>query len=311
MMVLAILAVAVAAPGPARAQERQETPEQFYNRLVEQQRLPSAPTLDAGTGVTARDIVFQSPTLEREMRYRVLLPASYGRSHRYYPVLYMLHGYMNTYYEWDKQTSLARYLESYDLIVVLPQFDNSFYLNSAGEPKDRYITYFFRDLVPDVEKRFRARTEPPARAIAGVSMGGYGAMLWALRFPGAFAFAADFSGSVNFVRDSHIAEMLKPFDTAKLLGPDDSGTRKYGDIMALVPTLDPAPIPYLWITCGAGDALLDQNLAFAAALRERHIAFEIHSAPGGHEWAYWDGQLPSMLETLARKMGLPQHGDGR
>ncbi|HZE88026.1 MAG TPA: alpha/beta hydrolase family protein [Verrucomicrobiae bacterium] len=291
---------------PARGQSQAETPEQFYQRLSEQQQLPSAPVRSEGSGVTAQDVVFQSRTLDREMRYRVLLPASYGSAHRYYPVLYLLHGYMNTYYDWDKQTNLARDLEKYDLIVVMPEFDNSFYLNSAGEPKDRYITYFFRDLTPDVERRFRARTETPARAIAGVSMGGYGAMLWALRYPQAFSFAADFSGSINFARDAQMAEILKPFDTVKLLGPDDSGTRKYGDIMALVPTLDASSLPYVWITCGADDPLLKQNLDFAEGLRGRHIAFELHSAPGGHAWVYWDGQLPSMLVALARTMRLPE-----
>ncbi|MBI3449366.1 MAG: hypothetical protein HY049_10680 [Acidobacteria bacterium] len=167
-----VFAVAAMSGSGVRAQGPPETPEQFYQRLAGQQRLPSAPVRSEGSGVTAQDVVFQSRTLDREMRYRVLLPASYGSSHRYYPVLYLLHGYMNTYYDWDKQTNLARYLEKYDLVVVLPQFDNSFYLNSAGEPKDRYITYFFRDLTPDVESRFRARTESQARAVGGVSMGG-------------------------------------------------------------------------------------------------------------------------------------------
>lgn len=298
---------AVGAP-PATIVSEKEAAEREFARLLALQRAAPPPPLATGDGVTAEDVIFKSATLKREMRYRVLLPASYRREHRHYPVLYLLHGYMNPYYEWDRQTDLARLLAPHDLIVVLPQFDNSFYLNSAADPKDRYLSYFFRDLLPDVQARYRARTEPPARAVAGVSMGGYGAMLLALRFPQAFSFAAEFSGCLDLVHDRPLAEAMQPFELDKLLGPPESETRKANDVMALVEMVDPAALPYLWLTAGADDFLFDQTLAFAQALRKRHLLFEFHTAPGDHEWAVWNRELPGMLEAAMERLGSTHLG---
>lgn len=301
---LALFALASAAGAQAAPQR---TPEEEYGRLQGIQAKVSAPTLEKGEGVTAQDVVFRSATLDREMRCRVLLPASYGRSHRYYPVLYLLHGYMNPFYEWDKQTSLARVLEreGYELVVVLPQMDNSFYLNAESGPQDAYQTYFFRDLLPSVEARFRVRSEPPARAVAGVSMGGYGAFLYAFKAPRSFAFAASLSGSVDFVRQAEgYAKALAPYPLEALLGQPGSETRKQNDLFELVQSVDPATLPPLWITVGGQDFLLEENLAFLKVLHERSIAVDFHTAPGEHEWVYWDAELPALLRAVGRALGV-------
>ncbi|MFN7940737.1 MAG: RHS repeat-associated core domain-containing protein [Thermoanaerobaculia bacterium] len=160
-----------------------------------------------------------------------------------------------------------------------PQFDNSCYLNRAADPKDRYLSYFFRDLLPEVQSRDRARTEPPARAVAGVSMGGYGTRLLALRRPQAISFAAEFSGCLDLMHDPDLVEAMKPFELDKLLGPPEGETRQANDVMALVETVDPAALPYLWLTAGENDFLFDQTLAFAQALRKRILPIEFHTAP--------------------------------
>lgn len=303
ILVLGALVVQSATP-PA------ETPQQRYDRLLAMQRREPPPPLGQGsgvTGVTAQDVLFQSAALDRKMRYRVLLPAGYSSSHRYYPILYLLHGYMNPYYEWDKQTSLARHLEAghHDLIVVLPQFDNSFYIDSV-KPGDAYETYFWDDLLPHVEAHFRVRTEPPARAIAGVSMGGYGALLYALRKPWKFAFAGSFGGPVDIMKSgADYSRVFLPWVLEDVIGQPGSETRTKNDVPDLVRNADPkGPMPYLWLSCGNGDGWLSFNFRFAELLTEKKIPYELHTGPGDHEWKYWDAELPAMLQAIDRKMAV-------
>ena len=276
-------------------QSEEDRRKQWLERVLKaQSAAPAPPVRDTG-GVTAEDVEFKSDALGRTMKYRVLLPAGYARSHRHYPVLYLLHGFFNPYYEWDRQTELARHLAPYDLVVVLVQGDNAFYLDSAVPgSRDQYQTYFNRELMPHVAARYRIITETHGRAVAGVSMGGYGAMLSMLKRPGAWVFAATFAGAVNFAQDTELQKNLAPvFDPAAL------GTRDAVDVMKLTAAADVALMPYVYIVCGTEDHLLAENLKFAEALREKKIAHEVHLVPGGHEWIVWDAQLPPMLARMA------------
>ena len=278
----------------------EERRKQWLERVLKAQNAAPAPPVRSGDGVTAEDVELASTVLGRTMNYRVLLPAGYERSHRHYPVLYMLHGFLNPYYEWDRQTELARHLAPYDLVVVLVQGDNAFYVDSAIEgSRDQYQTYLNRELMPHVAARYRIVTETHGRAIAGVSMGGYGAMLSMLKRPGAYVFAANFAGAVNFAQDTELQKMLSPTFDPRALGPEKSAQRDAVDVMKLTAAADPALMPYVYIVTGADDHLLPQNLTFREALQARKIRHELHIVPGGHEWIVWDEQLPPMLARMA------------
>ncbi|HYC90552.1 MAG TPA: alpha/beta hydrolase-fold protein [Thermoanaerobaculia bacterium] len=277
-------------------QPEEERRKQWLERVMKAQTAAPAPPVRDGSGVTAEDVEMQSSTLGRVMHYRVLLPAGYTQSHRHYPVLYMLHGFLNPYYEWDRQTELARHMAPYDVIVVLVQGDNAFYLDSAVPgSRDQYQTYFNRELMPHVAARYRIITETHGRAIAGVSMGGYGAMLSILKRPGAWVFAATFAGAVNFAQDTELQKNLAPVFDVRALGNRDTV-----DVMKLLAAADVALLPYVYIVCGADDHLLPENLAFQKALQEKKVRHELHIVPGGHEWIVWDEQLPQMFARMAQ-----------
>lgn len=297
-----VLLLLVTCALPTLAQQTEEDRQkQWLERVLKAQAAAPAPPLKSGDGVTAEDVEMQSAVLGRTMRYRVLLPGGYASSHRHYPVLYMLHGFLNPYYEWDRQTSLARYLAPYDLVVVLVQGDNAFYVDSAVQgSRDQYQTYLNRELMPHVAGRYRIITETHGRAIAGVSMGGYGSMLSMLKRPGAYVFAATFAGAVNFARDAGLQKMLAPTFDPRALGEENSPQRDAVDVMKLVAAADVSLMPYVYIVTGADDHLFEENLAFRAALQQKKIRHEMHIVPGGHEWIVWDEQLPPMLATMAR-----------
>jgi putative tributyrin esterase len=297
LALLLLTAVTFTAAAQTPEEERQR---QWMERALKAQSARPAPPVTSSDGVTAEDVELDSAALGRTMHYRVILPAGYSKAHKHYPVLYMLHGFLNPYYEWDRQTELAKHLAPYDLVVVLVQGDNAFYLDSAVKgSKDQYQTYLNRELMPHVASRYRIVTETHGRAIAGVSMGGYGAMLSVLKRPGAYVFAATFAGAVDFAAAPDLQKMLMPVFDPRALGEENSPERNAVDVMKLVEAADPALMPYVYNVCGADDHLLAENLRFREALQKKGIRNEMHIVPGGHEWIVWDRELAQMFRRMA------------
>jgi S-formylglutathione hydrolase FrmB len=256
---------------------------------------------------TIRDATFQSASLGRTMKYRIILPAGYGRSMRRYPVLYLLHGLTGSYLDWDTKTHLAKFAAPLQLIIVMPDAGDSWYTNSSANPQDRFEDYIFRDLVPEIDTTYRTIAARHARAIGGLSMGGYGAMKFALKYPNLFVFAGSFSGVQTVVHDP---ELMLPFgekyvqQLLEIYGPPSGPARTANDIFDLVDKANPAALPYFWITCGTADGFLESNREFVALLQQRKIAYTYEEAPGGHGWAFWDEELPAMFRELSRHMEL-------
>jgi S-formylglutathione hydrolase FrmB len=130
------------------------------------------------------------------MRYRLLLPRNYGNGGRF-PVLYLLHGVYGDYKNWDTRTGLENYAKDLDVLIVMPDADDSWYTNSAMIPADKFEDYIAKELIAEVDEKYRTIHDGHARAIAGLSMGGYGAIKLALKYPELFAVAGILSGAFN------------------------------------------------------------------------------------------------------------------
>lgn len=254
-----------------------------------------------------RDLVedrsFTSAALGRTMRYRVILPEDYTRSLRRYPTLYLLHGLTGDYRDWETRTDVFRHTRGLDLVIVMPDGGDSWYTDSQGDPSARFETYIATDLVNDVDRAYRTIATRHARAIAGLSMGGYGALKFGLKHPARFSFAGSFSGaqaagqdSFNGGRNEKLAKELQT-----IYGPAGSPTRAANDLLQILEKANPAALPYLYIDCGADDFLLESNRALVAVLQKKKIAYEYHEVPGAHTWDYWDRQLTALLRSLARR----------
>ncbi len=193
----------------------------------------------------------------------------------------------------------------------MPEGNNGWYTDSATVPTDKYETYILQELIPDVQRRYRTIEDRSGRAIAGLSMGGYGAIKFGLKSPSTFVFAASMSGAVaatvwsetnikdpGALRDSVIA----------VFGPPDSPTRKANDLLQLVRDLPAAKIsalPYFYLDCGTEDGLIDHNVQLAALLRERKIPHEFRELPGIHNWVFWDAQVREVLRLATQKLRMP------
>jgi S-formylglutathione hydrolase len=263
-------------------------------------RHPSQPAVQdhprLATGVAMRDITFFSRALQRDMQYRVFLPDN--AEGRRLQVVYLLHGGGGTFRDWSNDSDVARFAAD-GWLLVMPQGDYSYYTNAALRPKDRYEDYIVDDLAADVEHRFPVRNDRPGRAIAGVSMGGFGAVKLALRHPDKYVFAAALSAAIDVPRRRFTWRRLNQSRSYReIFGPDDSETRRAGDPFLLVASADPKTTPFLYLTCGRQEVLLAPNREFAALLDRHKFAHEFHDVPGGHDWKQWNAQLPGLFASL-------------
>jgi S-formylglutathione hydrolase FrmB len=206
---------------------------------------------------TARlqDPVLQSKSLGRSMTYRILLPRDYFAGSQKYPVLYLLHGWHGDYKNWSTLTKLTRYAENIPFIVVMPDAGDSWYVDSATVAQDKFEQYVVRDLIQEVDEHWRTVRSAHGRAIAGLSMGGYGAVKFALEYPDVFGLAASLSGAFNAALPKLGDERpdLEP-SLRVAFGDAHSKTREQNDLYALAYAAKVQDVPYLYIDCGNQDS---------------------------------------------------------
>jgi putative tributyrin esterase len=255
--------------------------------------------------VRVRDGEFHSAALDRERKYRILLPCFYQTGSRRFPVLYLLHGLYGNYLNWDTRTNLERYAQRYELIVVMPDAGDSWYTNSATDPKDKFEDYIAKDLVAEVDGKFRTLRYRHSRAIAGLSMGGYGAVKIALRYPGDFAFVGSLSGALNAPQD--LGDKRPEFRDQLLtvFGPPGSTVRADNNVFSLLRNTGAKDLPYFYLACGNQDGFLPVNRDFAAQLSSQGVPYEYHETPGGHDWDYWDRSVQDLLRAAAEVISKP------
>lgn len=246
-----------------------------------------------------------SKLMSREMPYRVILPVSYNNSSEKtaYPVIYLLHGLTGHFDNWTDRTKLVEYAKNFNYIIVTPEGDNGWYSDSAAAANDKYESYIVRELVPEIDKKFRTLANRENRAIAGLSMGGYGSVKFGLKYPEMFSIVGSFSGALGAASLSakNAGAIGKSIDA--IFGADDSETRKSNDIFRMVREASPEKIktlPFIYLDCGTEDFLFQNNREFVALLVEKKIPHEYRQLPGGHTWTYWNTQVLEFLQVSKR-----------
>ncbi len=152
-----------------------------------------------------RTVEFYSPAVDRTMKYNIVLPAEYDSSNERYPVLYLLHGLTQNYTVWANQ-GVPAYAEIFDdVIVVMPDGGNSWYINyaeNAGGQTNNWEDHIVVDVVGHVDANYRTIARREGRAITGLSMGGYGGLTMGLRNPEVYISIGTTSGAISFGRDA-------------------------------------------------------------------------------------------------------------
>lgn len=238
--------------------------------------------LEVGTSMT---VVLPQPTEEQ-----IGVEATQRRTD--FPVLYLLHGLSDDHTAWLRYTSIERYAAAAGLAVIMPAVHRSFYADEAHG--HRYWTFVSEELPEIVRSFFRLSTEPSETFVAGLSMGGYGALKLGLSHPTRFGAIASLSGAID-VRQlavrSERAELFQRVFDGKITDTDD--------IFALLDAAEHETIPPLYISCGTEeDRLMPPNQRLAKEALDRGVDVTTDFRPGVHEWGLWDAVIQDVINWL-------------
>jgi S-formylglutathione hydrolase FrmB len=226
---------------------------------------------------TARTVRVPSQALGGETTVAVLLPVDYDESALRYPVLYLLHGGTQNHTAFPARPWFVRDASERRMIVVMPSLQPAFFA-SRGDSPAPVEEFLAHELPAYIDARYRSLTDRRARAIAGISLGGYGATLLGVKQPDVF-------GAVGAI-SAALATGSRPRDVGRY-----------------VAVLSPDAAPFFYIACGADDAVVTASRQLAAQLRERQIRAELREVPGDHSWRVWDPQVRAFFDVLAKLPG--------
>ncbi len=267
----------------------------------------------------------KSGVLARQVRYCALLPPSYDADgSRRYPVLYFLHGLgeneqglVNTG-GWNIIERLRETGRIGDMIVVTPAGDRSFYINSR-DGRVRYEDFFIREFIPAIEHKYRAAGTRAGRGLAGVSMGGYGALRFAFKYPQMFtAVTAHMAALYDQLPPGLQAAAALGHNAARLESVSAFGNppdEAFWEANSPLTFARRAPLHGLriYFDCGARD-----DYGFDAGARSldkiltaRRVPHEFHIYPGAHDWMFVAAHFGDALEFQWRALSAAPPGARR
>jgi putative tributyrin esterase len=208
------------------------------------------------------------------------------------PVLYLLHGLTDDHTIWQRRTSIERYVEPLGLAVVMPDVHRSFYADEVHG--HAYWTFLTQELPQVVSSFFRVSDRPEDTYVAGLSMGGYGALKWALQEPSRFAGVASMSGALDVAAFAQQPDRRALFDRVfgGTPGPED-------DLLELLRSAHVDTLPPMYVSCGTEDErVLESNQTFVKAAEQAGIDLTVDFRPGEHEWGLWDAEIQKVLAWL-------------
>lgn len=255
----------------------------------------------------------KSDILKHNVKYTIYLPADYETSNRNYPVVYLLHGYGDDHTGWLQFGEINRYADKAiaegkipPMIIVMPDAQTTFYINSYNG-KQNYEDFFFKEFIPDIERDYRIKTSKQYRAVAGLSMGGFGTLVYSLKHPEMFSAAAALSAAVR-TDDDFMAIPDARWDEvySKVFGPNLKGKERLNatwqgnSVLGLVQSksTDELNDVRYWIDCGDDDALSKGNSLLHIALTEKKVPHEFRIRDGAHTWTYWRTGITDALEFI-------------
>ncbi len=206
-----------------------------------------------------------------------------------YPVLYLLHGLSDNHTAWSRRTKVDLYAEEHGIAVVMPEVQRGFYQDMAyGLP---YFTFITDELPKICRKLFRITNDPAHTFVAGLSMGGYGAMRCALTYPERYAKAA----CTSAVADAKSFFANNPCGLGKAECTALVGDGIIDDEDLFVLAASGKKFPPLYLVCGTRDFLVEDNRRFHAHLESLGVVHLYEEWDGAHEWRFWDTAIEKFI----------------
>ena len=265
----------------------------------------------AQTGKVMDNLSVPSKLLKSERKYAIYLPPDYATSERSYPVLYLLHGAGDDHTGWVQfgevlsiTDKAIREGSATPMIIVMPDADTGRrgYFNDVKGDWN-YEDFFFQELMPHVEKKFRIKANKKFRAISGLSMGGGGTFMYALHHPELFSSACPLSAAAGPITVEDAKKNLQR-NNANPDIQDSTVTNYYNrhSALALIDKIkdDQKKAVRWYIDCGDDDFLYEGNSLVHIAMKKKEIPHEFRVRDGAHNWTYWRDSLPKVLEFVSQ-----------
>lgn len=264
-------------------------------------------------GKVIESLEFKGEILNYPEKYSVYLPEDYDTSQRSYPVVYLLHGSSDDETAWIQFGDAGRILDESikkgdfpPAIVIMPDAKLTWYANDAKK-KDAWRDMFVNEFIPTIEKNYRIRAKKEFRAIAGLSMGGFGALSIALNYPDLFSSCVPMSAAlytnenvINMNDDSY-SDRFEEICGIGLHG-NDRISNSWNSVnpfylIEKLPLEKANSIRY-YFDCGDEDFLLNGNMLMHIKMRELKVQHEFRVRNGKHEWSYWRSGLVDALKFI-------------
>lgn len=266
-------------------------------------------TITSQTGKVFDNLSLPSKILNMERKYAIYFPPDYETSTRSYPVLYLLHG------GGDDQTGWVQFGEvqhiadkaihegkATPMVIVMPDANTvrrGYSNNALGTWL--YEDYFFKELMPFVEKKYRIKSDKRYRAIAGLSMGGDGSFTYALHHPELFSSACPLSAGTGPQTKEIAKTNVRRIDSTATDAQIEAFYNRQSVPLLVNNMPDSLKKAVRWyIDCGDDDFLYEGNSLVHIAMRKKEIPHEFRIRNGGHTWSYWRSALPEVLDFISQ-----------
>jgi S-formylglutathione hydrolase FrmB len=274
---------------------------------------------------TFDSLFIKSGILKKQMMFGIYLPPGYESSDTSYPVLYLLHGGTGNQMDWLKLGSMKTITDkaiadgkSVPMIIVMPDAEMTFYMNNA-QGRYQFEDYFFQEFIPYIEKTYRCRKEKKYRSIAGLSMGGYGSLLYSIHHPELFNSCGALSAAVRTDEEINafsLKDYLQRYRTP--MGDLKEGDRRVTefwnknsviDLVKNMPETQKTMVNF-YLDVGDDDFLYKGNSTLHILMRDRNIPHEFRMRDGAHTWQYWKSGLPDVLGFITDGIRKTAAGKG-
>lgn len=253
---------------------------------------------------------FESTVLSKRIYFQILSPQNsiYSKTEKSLPVLYLLHGLFGEAKNWTELTEISTLIENLPFAAVMFDAGNSWYTNGIEGGRARYESFFIGEFIPRIESEYKLGGGRKNRAIAGLSMGGYGALKFALKYPSLFNWAGSMSGAFEAPQQTD----ARPGADWEILGDSikavfgeisNSELRIKNDLFQIISEMrkdDPEKPPEIYFDCGIDDSFIQINRKLFKRFSEKNVICTFREMPGGHDWIYWNRQLKEILQLVKK-----------
>lgn len=236
----------------------------------------------AASAFTRQEIKVRSDAMNKDVPVIVILPDGYEEMNALRTV-YLLHGFGDNYKAWSDKGNAGVLADTYGVILVLPDGGyDSWYFDSPVDPTYRYETFVAKELIEYIDSNYRTKAAPTARAIAGLSMGGHGALYLAIRHQDVFGAAGSLSGGVD------IRPFPENWGMSKRLGTlaEHPDNWEKNTVINMIDQINPDSLKIIF-DCGTEDFFYGVNCALHDKLMAAGIPHDFYQRPGVHDWEYW------------------------